>query len=244
MTNQDKIEAVKIRIAKLRKHSQSAAELGSKEEAESFASKATELLLEYNLLESDINMNDEGDKFKNWSYSERISFKCNQSGQRSRLMLVQVLCDHNMCSTAYNSYSKTFTVYGNMSNVDVVVWMYNYLSVGLLRLAQESHVQLDPLTKARSNRYSYLKDFMIGAAIGINNKLKAQTLASVHATGIFSMIKVNDKDLIEFQKLSGKKLKEVKSKTIFVGQGYVDGLAAGENYSINKPLSVKETKLI
>jgi len=233
---ENKIEAIKARIAKLRKHSDSAAKLGSKEEAEAFAMKANELLLEYNLLESDIKMDVDPDMFKKWAYSEKLSFKCNQSGQRAKLALVQVLCKHNLCSYIYNRHAFTFEVYGNMENVDTVVWMYNYLSVGLLRLAQEHHVALSPEMKAQYNRYAFLKDFLLGAAQGIDNKLTKQTAANSQSTAIYAMVAYNDKALAKFLTETKTNVRSVKQKTIKVGFGYEKGIKAGEGFSINKPI--------
>lgn len=236
MSKEIDLEAIKSRIAKLRKHAESAEKLGSKEEAITFTAKANELLLEYNLLESDINMDDDSDRFKKWAYSERVSFKCNQSGQLAKLRLVDVLCSHNLCGCTYRTSDKTFTVYGNMENVDQVIWLYNFLSIGLLRLAQESYVALPSSQKVTYNRYAYLKDFLIGAAVGIDNKLTAQKKQSEQSSNINSMIIYNDKALDLFLKKTNPNCKVGKSKTIYVGSGYSEGVKAGEGFSVNKPL--------
>lgn len=240
-SNKDQIEKIKVRIAQLRKHSESAKNLGSLAEAEAFAMKANELLLEYNLKESEIDMSDDKDKFKKWGYSERLSFKCNQSGQRAKLKLVSVLCKHNLCQYIQDPYDKTFEVFGNMENVDNLVWMYNFLSVGLLRLAQESHVALSPMTKQMYNRYAYLKDFLLGAATGIDHKLTTQTAANAQVNQILAMIKVN-KDDLDLYMSKTRSTKKTKMKAIKVGFGYGEGVKAGENFNITKPLGSAPTK--
>lgn len=236
------IETIKERIAKLRKHAESADKLGSQEEAATFAAKATELLLEYNLLESDIKMGDNINRFKHWKYSERLSYKCNQSGQRAKLKLVKILCSHNLCDYVWRSGPKTFEVYGNMENVDQVVWLYNYLSVGLLRLAQQAHVEGTKNGSITINRYSFLKNFLIGAASGIDNQLKRVREANIHSSNINALIKVNNGYLEKFLEEDHPNIKGVKSRIIIVGQGYIDGIEAGENYSINKPLEQAQTE--
>jgi hypothetical protein len=239
MNNID-LEAIKARIAKLRKHAQSADKLGSKEEAIAFAAKANELLLEYNLLESDIKMDDDSDKYKKWAYSERLSFQCKQSGQRSKLKLVGVLCRHNLCDYVYNgSPWFTFEVFGNMENVDQVVWLYNFLSVGLLRLAQQAHVALSKEEKIIYNRYSYLKDFLLGAATGIDAKLKQQTADSAQSAGICAMVLYNKDALSVFLKTTKPKTRSVKQRQVIVGHGFTSGVEAGKSFSITKPLESK-----
>lgn len=236
------IEVIKSRIAKLKKHAESAAIFGSVEEAATFTLKVSELLLEYNLLESDINMSDDSDKFKNWTYSEKLSFQCKQSGQRAKLELVGVLCKHNLCNYIWQSRAKTFEVYGKVENVDQVVWLYNYLSVGLLRLAQQAHVDALKNQTCFTNRYSFLKNFLIGAAQGIDKQLEKQKRESIRYSDTTSLIKVNKDDLLEYVTKTTPNVKEVTMKIIKVGQGYNQGIEAGESYSINKPIESIKTK--
>jgi len=172
-----KQNAIISHIKKLMRHAESAKQLGSLEEAETFSAKVEELMIEYNIELSQVKLEENEGEFDKWMYSEKLSYKDNQAEQRWRMELVGVLTRHNFCSFLYNSYSKTFEVYGRMENVDTVVWMYNFLSIGLLRLAQEAHVGRDLMNQViyGDRRYAFLKDWLIGATVGINNKfLKAK----------------------------------------------------------------------
>lgn len=243
-TSTTNLDNIIQRIKGLMRHADSAKEMGSLAEAETFTNKVNELLMQYNLEMAQVvaTADKQNDQFKNWMYSEDISYKDNQSGQRWRLGLVKVLCNHNLCSYTWNSYRKTFTVYGHMQNVDTVVWLYNYLSIGLLRLAQENHVALPAKTKLLYNRYAFLKDFLMGAIVGIEEKLEAQTLASAQANQIQGLMVINKAALGEYLKKTDPTVRTVKQKMIYVGSGYNDGVEAGRNYSIGKPLDAAEAQ--
>jgi hypothetical protein len=231
------------RIKGLMRHADSAKEMGSLAEAETFTNKVNELLLQYNLEMAEVvaTADKQNDQFKNWMYSESISYKDNQSGQRWRLSLVETLCDNNLCSYTFKSGMKTFTVYGHMQNVDTVVWLYNYLSIGLLRLAQENHVALPAETKLFYNRYAYLKDFLLGAVRGLGEKMEAQRVASAQANKLTGLMVINKKALGEYLDKTNPGIKSVKFKTVEVGSGYRKGLEVGRNYSIGKPLEGNST---
>lgn len=237
-------EQIISRIKKLLKHAESAKNLGSLAEAEAFSLKANELLLEHNIQMMEVEEAEDTDMFKNMGWSERLSYKDNQSGNAWRIDLVGYLTKHNLCSFTYNRYFKYFEVYGKMENVEVVVWLYNFLSVGLLRLAQEHHVNLSPEEKKRYNRYAFLKDFLLGAVRGINYQLERQKqkMASEQMT---ALIVYNDKALDAFLKKEAPNVKTRNAtKTKVVGEAYDVGLEVGQNYNINKtPLSQVKEKL-
>lgn len=233
------------RIKKLLKHAESAKELGSKEEAQAFAGKANELLMEHNLSMLDVAQSAEGDAFSEYVYGEKISYKDNQSGSRWKFELITVLTYFNLCNFTFNRGLKTFRVYGKMQNVDVVVWMYNFLSIGLLRLAQEAHVNMDPMMKVMySNRYAFLKDFLLGAVVGIRRKLQAQRDEMAKSSQFNALMVVTDKQLGAF---IGKAAPDVKentreAKTIMVGPAHSLGVKAGEKFNITSPLANSTTK--
>jgi len=241
-----KQNAIISRIKKLMRHAESAKQLGSLEEAETFSAKVEELMIEYNIELSQVKLEENEGEFDKWMYSEKVSYKDNQAGQRWRLHLVEVLCEHNFCSYIWNSYSKTFEVYGRMENVDTVVWMYNFLSIGLLRLAQEAHVDRGWESKLiyGERRYAFLKDWLIGATVGLDRKFQRQREESAHADQIGGLVLFNKEALAKFLKTQDPKVKTVKMKPVYVGPAYENGIKAGENYSINPPLKHKEVKQI
>lgn len=244
MSQEQNRETIIARIKKLLKHAASAKEIGSLQEAEAFTAKANELLLEYNLEISQIKLEEGEDEFAQWMYAESISYKNNQSGDRWLLKLIGVLTKHNLCSYTYNSHFKTFRVYGRMENVDSVVWLYNFLSTGLLRLAQQAHVNrtMDEKIFYGNNRYSFLKDWLIGAVTGFDAKLEAQRQAAAKASQMNALMVINKDALNRYADTKIANLKPGrKSKPIYVGSAYEKGYEVGRNYSINKPLTAAKS---
>ena len=242
-------QQILARIAKLIAHSKSAEQMGSLEEAATFAAKANDLLLEYNLSMADVNALNEqkADPFANWKYSETISYKDNQSGSKWRYMLMQTLVEHNFCNFTFQRALKQLRVYGDMQNVDVVVWMYHFISMGLLRLAQQAHVNLPPEQKSLINRYAFLKNYLIGAVKGIGDKLEAQRIAQYKShAGTYALIKTNDIQLKAFVTKTQPDIKSssgIKSSTT-LGFGAAQGYKAGRDFNITQPLPAAKPSTI
>lgn len=233
-------EQIIQRIKKLLKHAESAKALGSEAEAEAFALKANELLMEYNLSMLDIaaSKDDDAVDFSNYVYGEYISYKDNQSGNRWKYDLISVLTKYNLCDFTFNRYHVAFRVYGRMENVDVVVWMYNFLSIGLLRLAQERY-NTDMLLRSQyTNRYAFLKDFLLGAVRGVQAKLEEQRQTQAKNSQMYGLMVINKEMLDKYIKTEDPNIKEARArKTVFVGAAYSEGKKAGFGYNITKPLS-------
>jgi hypothetical protein len=232
------------RIKKLLKHSESAKSLESLEEASVFLAKANELLLKHNLELSQIVINDDSDRFANWVYGESVSYQDNQSGSRWRVALLDLLTTHNMCSYTFNRASKTFRVCGYMSNVDAVIWMYHFTSNMLLKLAQKAHVEgkgdlMLQLIYGRdlSNRYAFLKDWLLGGVSGFEVKLDFEKRTRNSQTQ--ALVVSNSKMLDKFIRKTNPAVKSaspVKRKSVTVGPAYNDGQKVGRNLDISKVL--------
>jgi hypothetical protein len=175
----------------------------------------------------------EEDKFVKWQYAEEISYKDNQSGDRWRRAIISILCEYNMCNFTYNTYSKTFRIYGHMSNVGVVIWLYHFTSNAFLRMAQKAHVTMNPTYQLvyGTRRYAFLKDWLNGAVAGLDIKLhKERIRQQQHNIKTQAMMLYNDKALVEYhdQHINAKTGK--KKKVITVGPAYSKGFEYGENY--------------
>ena len=233
-------EEIIERIKKLMRHSKSAEALGSIEEAEAFAKKATELLMEYNLEMIDI-LKDEANtenEFANWCYSEKVSYKDTQGGNRWKLTLMSHLTHANFSSYTYNRYFKTLRVYGRIQNVEVVVWMYNFITTSMLSIARQHYALLSDAEKIFYPKYRYFPDFLLGAANGIGAKLRAQRAEMTQSDNLHALMVLTEDALQRFVKIENPDIKEGrKAKKKFVGPGYSTGFEVGQNYSINKPLA-------
>ncbi len=229
-------DAIVQKIKKLLKHAESAKELGSLQEAEVFSMKAHELLLEHNLdVYAIAASGDAGDEFAGWIYNEEVSFKDTLVGPW-RKWLIDVLVQHNLCSYTYNTKKQTFRVYGREENVDTVVYLYHYLVVGLTQLALKAHKNATREKLMGYTRYNFLKDFLIGAVHGLNEKFTEQNKAHKFADKIDALMVLNTEALSKFIKQANPNIKKGRTKSTSVGAAYGDGLEAGKSLSIGKPL--------
>lgn len=233
------------RIKKLKAHAESAKAIGSLEEAESFLLKAVELMNEYNVSEFEVtsHQEEEQDKFKNWGYSESISFDDKHQGWQWKKDLMHVLCKYNFTSFTFHQQSKKLWVHGNMENVDMTVWLYHFLEIGLYNLA-EQHYQKVLSTKVGEDRryfsrveaYTFKRDFLIGAVEGFDSQLYEQRKANNKITAV---VLYNDKALSEFlyktkpHVKTASPRKETQTKHWGAAEA---GYKAGKNFKVNKPL--------
>lgn len=236
------------RIKKLKAHAESAKQIGSLEEAESFMTKVVELLQEYNIsmMEVDSAKEQEQDPFKNWKYAEDISYEDKHQGWKWKLMLMGVITDFNFTGFTYREWSKTIRVYGNMENVDVTVWLYHYLEIGLFNLAEKKYQEELKIKRARDKdeanyfsrreAYTFKRDFLLGAVDGFRAQLEEKQRKQ--AANVTAVVVYNAKQLREFVKKTTPNLKKGRSLEVKnVGASYHAGYDAGKNFNVNKPLS-------
>lgn len=239
MNTNPELEKIIQRIKKLKAHAESAKEIGSIEEAALFAAKMEELMVEYNITMMQVDHAKEftKDEFAHWQYTEGISYKDSQANFGWRLNLVRVICKYNFCSHVINSGKKQFFVYGHADNVDTVVWLYNYLSIGLMRLAQSEWNRIGKST-GYSSRVVFLKEFLYGAGYGIDSKLEEQRKANQKMNEYSSLILYNKNALVRYignkfgSQLGKGRAYGIKPK----GHAFKDGYAAGKNYNLGKPV--------
>jgi hypothetical protein len=242
------------RIKKLKAQAESAKQIGSLHEAETFMNKAIELMTEYNitLMEVDATEIKQGDEFKNWGYGESISYDDKHQGSEWKMRLMDVITDYNFTSYTYNKHFKTLRVYGRMENVDTTVWLYNFMETGLYNLAQDKYREVLKEKRSRSKQeadlfskkeaYVYKRDFLLGAIHGIREQLARQR-EQQQSQALSTLVVYNDKALDKFIKQVNPGIRTGNSplKTYSVGEGYEHGLEAGLTFRINKPLDNNNT---
>lgn len=231
-------DAIIQRIKKLKAHAESAEKLGSLEEAQAFASKMKELLDEYNIsmIEVDTASEADNDILKDFVYTESISYKHHISS-RWRLDLINVLTRHNYCRYTYNDHLKTFRIYGGFQNVDVVIWMYHYLSIGLIRLAREAWKEVDP--DLGYTKHNFIIQYLVGACVGLGQKFETERASA--SANVLAVIKYNAAALDKYKeerigKLGKGKARRETNWGVASGMGY----EAGKNYSIGKPVEAEK----
>lgn len=246
------------RIKKLMSHSKSAEQLGSLAEAETFMKKANELMMEYNLSLREVESTEikEADEFKNWGYSERLSYDDKHQGWQWKMQLLDVITTFNLTSYTYNSRVRMFTIYGRMENVDMSIWLYNFMMTGLFNLAQAEYQSVLKAKRARSSEeatrfskveaYTFKRDFLFGAIAGIHTQMQKQREEQFRQQNMYALVKTNGEALSKFLHKTRSNVRSVPSKAYNQGvkhsNGYDAGYKAGLNFSVNKPLAAQQTK--
>jgi hypothetical protein len=237
-------EQIISRIKKLLKHAESAKSIGSLKEAEVFAAKAQELLMEYNVTMMEVAMAAEkdNDQFASWTYGESISY-ADLSGNRWKFELIDVLTKHNLCRFTFNKYLKTFRVYGNMSNVDTVVWLFNFINIALLRLSKDSYCAIPMDRRFLTTRRAYIQSFLVGAVHGLDKKLQLQREEQARNAKMHDLIVYNAKALETYLQIIVPNIKPGKGfgKTD-LGMGYREGYETGKGLTVQPPIKDAPSK--
>lgn len=243
MTDREKMVQ---RIKHLMNHSKSAESFNSQHEAEAFMTKATKLMSEYNILMHEIESaqdRTQEDEFKNWGYSEYISYDDKHLGHDWKFNLMRCIANHNFVGLRHLPSIKQMRIFGRMENVDMAIWLYSFAVEGLYALAQKQYKievaakKIDPRTGA----YFYKKSFLLGAVDGLDMKLYKERQESASHLAI---VKVNDDSLERFywkdrlitpdpnaKPVKPKKPKKVRE--VKVGYGYQQGYVQGNSFQFH-----------
>jgi hypothetical protein len=232
------------KIKKLIAHADSAKQMGSFEEAKAFMEKAQELMNTHNLSMLDVlrhaQQQGEAERFKDYLIGEKIYMKENLAGSRWKCDLIKVLAHHNLTNVMFhNNNNKEYaTVYGEGQHVEVVQYLFNFLSIHLLNLAKQSRAT-DPAS-ATLCRHTYLKNFLIGAISGLQTQLLQQASESKFASQLNEIMVLNSVLLEQYKKKAWPDSFLKASKRIEVGAGYDKGVNAGENVQLGNRLAAEK----
>ena len=265
MPKENKVtDSILTRIQKLYNMSLSSKSIGSLAEAESFMLGVQKLLTEYNLELSMVESIGE----KSNITEEKILYKGLVSYGDWEIDLMHIICQYNWCTCFYNSTSKLITIIGRGDNLDIVKYLYNFITINLTSLSKVSyygkleewnvkltkHYGYDVKAKygkqfeevIHKNKYMpyrryYIRDYLAGAVLGINAKMAfAQSEQSKNAN-INSVILFNKDKIDNYLVKHHPNLTTIKDKSVKRGQGYNEGYNDGYNLRVGEALGgVKE----
>lgn len=172
----EKKNRILSKLRKLMDLKESARELGNEGEANAAAAGITRLLMEYNLNESDIPSEERTD---NPIIMEKIPAECRGHRGNWFTLMVNEICRNNLCnmirSTGYDA--STFKKYnmlniiGRKSNVDVVLYLVNYLSTQFQSIGRTKYKERqDQYHWLRESKSTYLTSFLLGCVSGLREK--------------------------------------------------------------------------
>jgi len=227
------------KIKKLLALAESAQKIGSLSEAENAMSKATALMLEYNIEQADIDRSKGEDSCI--SEGEHYSFKDNQSGNRWKLELMETLAKHNLCDVLFSSYMKTMRVVGEEQNIAIVNYLFVFIAPRLLKIAQQYHVALPENEKFMRNRRGILQSFLLGAVGGLDAKLWKQKKSMEQQSKLSALVVSHQDKIQRYYGTFEKPVKVVSLREVLQDEkDSLEGYRAGASLEINQGLQAPE----
>lgn len=236
-------ESVLVRVKKLMAHADSAKQMGSAAEAEAFAAKASEMLLEHKLTMTDLEMAAElsADVLVDDYFDVNVAAGIKKSGGRALWLesLIRGLCKTHFCEYAVVTGldSKIYRIIGHESDRAIVTYLFTVLAAAADRLAILYERQARTLAKKNGDAIPVApkRAFLLGFASGVNAKLRDQRSAIERKGGQFALVRfaqASEAVTKYTEKLKFSKLKGLSPK-IHDGDGFAAGKVAGAAQSLH-----------
>lgn len=136
---------------------------GTPEEAANAASKLQSMLLRHNLTMAQVAGNIQED-FEKQDFSMSHENR-NHKGWKSTLYYG--IAKANFCESVWNPRSSTMSIVGRKANIDMVHYLYGYLSLEIIRLAGQA-------SRNQPNKAVYFRAFCIGAMSSVLKRMQAE----------------------------------------------------------------------
>lgn len=223
------------RLRKLIRHEKSAREIGSLREAEVFAGKIQQLLDEYNLSLSEIDM----EEARSSVGAEKCDVKCHHRWQE---IFLNNMAGFNGCIVVFGGGG--FTIVGNEMDRLIVVEIYEYFE-DLARALSDIYIREYQQTRSyrlkrrkhmhsRRERDSYLLGFITALLIRFREKHEANLAAASNSTAlIYIGNKLADADMWKEDNMDTITVQRPKLKRSSIRQdAYGRGMADGESVAL------------
>lgn len=215
------------RLQKLLRKSESAKELGSLEEAEAFAMKAQQILMEYNLTEDQIDLSHKEKVIEDYMQDKDFLPK-NES--RWLVLLYHCICKHHLCRGISHSHGKYgFSIFGEKTNVEIVKYICDQLEVRIRILAKEAYRSY----QGHEKRNAFYRGFFFGAVEGIDAKLSENKQEIIkNNENLYGLIVRKNEEV-------NKAVKETYGGTLGRGKGTRTSAAHGREIGYQKGKSME-----
>jgi hypothetical protein len=250
---------VRERLEKLYNSAVSFSKIGSLAEAELFMTRVQKILAEYNLEMSIIN----SDVKQSLITESKVSYEGLVSYGNWEVDLMSTICKYNWCSIFYNSSKKEITLIGRGDNINVCIYLYNFIRINLISLSKISYyTEIQSLEKRLSDnsgfsvsehlgdkleeylhknkllpyRRYYIRDYLAGAVSGINTKFFYEREKERDNQGMMSLIISNKADIDLYINDKYPNLTTEKIKKIKRCASYDKGFNDGKNLKIGESI--------
>lgn len=217
------------RLQKLLRKSESAKAMGSLAEAEAFANKATELLMEYNLSREQIDLEDKPKVIRDWIKDKNFLPK---NEGRWLVLLYHTICKHNLCrGISQNDGHDGFSICGEKINVEITRFICDQLEARLRPMAKQAFKTYI----GHEKKNAFTRGYLLGAVQGIDAKLSEHLKDLVVSNpNITALVVVKGKAVKDFiaQEFTGLGLGRKASYS--AQDGKAQGYEAGKKIDIHR----------
>jgi hypothetical protein len=231
-----KLDEIKEKLRKLIAKEESSRELGNQMEAEAFASKIQELLLQYELDIEEVRGKDKASDIE----KEKVDITDIVGSHEGTwvYLLYGVGAENNFCKVVmpYKWDYNYLTLIGEENNREFTHYFVNQLISKLRELARRSFKEY----RGTDKRNTYIRAFLRGAVDGIKSRLQKDRKEAMDSTPqVYGLVVRKDAALRIFmdQAYRPGSLGSRSNTSTSSQAGYLNGVAAGQGVSINKGVS-------
>lgn len=226
-TNQNILDKIKKLLAK-------ADSTDSPQEAENLFATAQMLMVKHRITQEQLKEQDPEVITQNQvsAFEQRLEGEWETS-------LARVIFHVNGCDFVRNKHGNKFDIYGASHDVLLVKYLYETTREAFRRLARSEWRKNQHYTETKKNQY--IRSFLVGACAGLKEKIRKMTAEVEKETNTagYGLIIANkvEKARAHIMKNPNIVLKRTAGGTAGSTDGYGDGVKAGRNHKLTRPLS-------
>lgn len=215
----------------------------TKEEAASAAAKVQALLFEHNLEMSECTASQIVEDIDR--YDNALGVPAGSPYNQPYRTLYSQICRYNFCKLINIGDGKV-AIIGKKSNVEVCRYLYEYLSATLTGLANKAWKEylsgFENSFYVKGNIRTFKASFVVGAAIEIGARLKAQQEQNQNASSACTaLVVVSSQQLAIRVKQIFPRLVSGRGSKVRDGSGYAAGQAAGRTVSLSRGVTSSQS---
>lgn len=227
------------KVRALLRKAESAREIGSQSEAETFAKKAQELILKYNLEKHQLGEGKDPQRFEALRWDYVPYYKKTEANWIA--VLFSCIAEFNFCRVVINSsYHKgkkqpiAITVLGERENAETVVFICEQL-INRIRSMKSTYWKEYQAIGGYEKKNTWSRGFFRGVVAGLYDQLQKQREEQKKKNEqVGGLMLYNDKALEEFTTQQYPRLRTSRSSRLTGISGFQQGVSKGRSMTINK----------
>lgn len=238
--NELKLEQIKDKLRKLIAKEASARDIGNLAEAEAFAAKIQQLMIEYEL-EMDDLAGGASQRVYNVGQERFDTSSLTGSHESNWVAILYCYCGKSsFCKVVLSPMRGEkaplwITIYGDPTNRELLHFMVAQLVVKLKEVARIAFKKYKEYDDGQDKRNTYFRGFYRGACVGVRDKLTAELKKEEDARPQVHGLVLNKMAAVQkYLEDNGIRFGRAGQTRTSSSSGYQDGYSAGRSVNINK----------